>query len=69
MNWRGLWKAVWWTNIITLGVSLLKAELTIRLALWIADPWWCRTAAYVLAVGLMLVFSPFNTWLAWRLQR
>uniref|UniRef100_A0A6M3J2S5 Uncharacterized protein n=1 Tax=viral metagenome TaxID=1070528 RepID=A0A6M3J2S5_9ZZZZ len=57
------------TLILAQAAGLLKAELTLRLASWIADPWWCRAAAYGLAIVLTLIVAPANAWLAWRLQR
>ena len=69
MNWRGLGRAVLWTQLISWSVSIFKAEATIRIAWWTQDPVWTRAAAYGLGIGLTLLFAPLSAWLAWRLQR
>ena len=70
MNWRGLVRAVLWTQLIAQAVGLLKAEATIRLTQQVSDPLWLRIWVYgVLGVFLTALVAPLNAWLSHRLQR
>jgi len=69
MNWRGLTRAVLWTQLVAQAVGVAKLEGALRLSWWIEDPWTTRCAVFALGAVLTLVFAPLNAWLSWRLQR
>ena len=69
VHWRGLMRAVLWTQLLAQAVGLLKIEACVRLTLWIQDPWWLRFAVYGIGIGTTALAAPFNAWLCHRLQQ